>query len=110
MQASLQRSFTAASGEPRFSVAVLGAAGGIGQPLALLLKGHPAVGELRLYDVVGTAGVGVDIGHINTQSKASRSLRPCHRASMLAAETTERVHRILHICSSQLAPCTFCGS
>ena len=48
---------------------MLGAAGGIGQPLALLLKGHPAVGELRLYDVVGTAGVGADIGHINTQSK-----------------------------------------
>jgi malate dehydrogenase len=70
-QASLQQSPTAAGGEPRFSVAVLGAAGGIGQPLALLLKGHPAVGELRLYDVVGTAGVGADIGHINTQSKVT---------------------------------------
>ena len=76
MQTSLQRGPTAASGEPRFTVAVLGAAGGIGQPLALQLKGHPAVGELRLYDVVGTAGVGADIGHINTQSKVNPSLRP----------------------------------
>jgi lactate/malate dehydrogenase, NAD binding domain len=69
VQAPLQRSPTAAAGEPRFTVAVLGAAGGIGQPLALLLKANPAVGELRLYDVVGTPGVGADIGHINTQSK-----------------------------------------
>ena len=43
-----------------------GAAGGIGQPLALLLKMNPMVGALSLYDVVATPGVGADLGHINT--------------------------------------------
>lgn len=32
-------------------VAVLGAAGGIGQPLSLLLKLNPRVTELALYDI-----------------------------------------------------------
>eukprot|EP00216_Chloropicon_sp_CCMP2111_P005641 CAMPEP_0198234694 /NCGR_PEP_ID=MMETSP1446-20131203/650_1 /TAXON_ID=1461542 ORGANISM="Unidentified sp, Strain CCMP2111" /NCGR_SAMPLE_ID=MMETSP1446 /ASSEMBLY_ACC=CAM_ASM_001112 /LENGTH=339 /DNA_ID=CAMNT_0043915515 /DNA_START=83 /DNA_END=1102 /DNA_ORIENTATION=- len=49
-----------------FRVAVLGAAGGIGQPLALLLKKCPLVRELHLYDVKGTAGVVADLSHINT--------------------------------------------
>lgn len=47
-------------------VAVLGAAGGIGQPLALLLKASPLVGELSLYDVANTAGVAADLSHIST--------------------------------------------
>jgi len=49
-------------------VAVLGGAGGIGQPLSLLLKnGLPAGSELALYDVVPmVAGVGVDLSHIPT--------------------------------------------
>jgi len=53
-----------------FKVAVLGAAGGIGQPLSLLLKMNPLVGDLSLYDVVPhTPGVGADISHIDTPSK-----------------------------------------
>ncbi|KAK9809282.1 hypothetical protein WJX73_000564 [Symbiochloris irregularis] len=52
----------------RFKVAVLGAAGGIGQPLALLLKSHPLIKELSLYDVVGTEGVGADLSHIDTDA------------------------------------------
>ena len=32
-------------------VAILGAAGGIGQPLAMLMKVNPLVGNLALYDV-----------------------------------------------------------
>jgi len=32
-------------------VTVLGAAGGIGQPLSLLLKLNPRVSELALYDI-----------------------------------------------------------
>jgi malate dehydrogenase len=70
-QPSIGCSPTSAAGEPTFNVAVLGAAGGIGQPLALLLKSNPSVAELRLYDVVGTPGVGADLGHINTQSKVT---------------------------------------
>ena len=49
-------------------VAVLGAAGGIGQPLSLLLKlGLPDNSELSLYDVADmTPGVAVDLSHIPT--------------------------------------------
>lgn len=49
-------------------VAVLGACGGIGQPLCLLLKGNSAVRELALYDVADPAGVAADLSHINTAS------------------------------------------
>jgi len=47
-------------------VCVLGAAGGIGQPLSLLLKLQlPAGSELALYDVAPfTPGVAVDLSHI----------------------------------------------
>lgn len=38
-------------------VAVLGAAGGIGQPLSLLLKLNPRVSELALYDIRGGPGM-----------------------------------------------------
>jgi len=49
-------------------VSVLGAAGGIGQPLALLLKNSlPAGSELALYDVNPVVpGVAVDLSHIPT--------------------------------------------
>ncbi|EAZ62982.1 NAD-dependent malate dehydrogenase [Scheffersomyces stipitis CBS 6054] len=49
-------------------VAVLGAAGGIGQPLSLLLKLNPNVDELSLFDVVNVPGVGADLSHINSDS------------------------------------------
>ena len=52
-------------------VAVLGAAGGIGQALALLLKTQlPAGSELTLYDIAPvTPGVAVDLSHIPTAVK-----------------------------------------
>jgi len=51
-------------------VAVLGAAGGIGQPLSLLLKQCDLVTELSLYDVAPvTPGVAADISHCNTPAK-----------------------------------------
>ncbi|CAI8015161.1 Malate dehydrogenase, mitochondrial [Geodia barretti] len=49
-------------------VAVLGAAGGIGQPMSLLLKQSSSVSQLALYDIVGTPGVAADLSHIETQS------------------------------------------
>lgn len=52
-------------------VAVMGAAGGIGQPLSLLLKMNKFVTELALYDIVGTPGVAADISHCNTPVKVS---------------------------------------
>ncbi|KAG0146067.1 hypothetical protein CROQUDRAFT_657866 [Cronartium quercuum f. sp. fusiforme G11] len=53
-------------------VVVLGAAGGIGQPLSLLLKQDTNITELALFDVVPVVkGVAVDISHINTPSIVS---------------------------------------
>lgn len=56
----------AKGGAPGFKVAVLGAAGGIGQPLALLMKMNPLVSVLHLYDVVNAPGVTADISHMDT--------------------------------------------
>jgi malate/lactate dehydrogenase len=47
-------------------VAILGAAGGIGQPLAMLMKMNPLVSVLHLYDVVNAPGVTADISHMDT--------------------------------------------
>jgi len=55
-------------------VAVLGAAGGIGQPLSLLCKLSPEVDELSCYDIVGTPGVAADLSHIPTKSTTTGSL------------------------------------
>ncbi|RKO90702.1 lactate/malate dehydrogenase [Blyttiomyces helicus] len=52
-------------------VAVLGAAGGIGQPLSLLVKSNPLVTELALYDIVNTPGVAADLSHISTPAKVT---------------------------------------
>ncbi|KAI9591674.1 lactate/malate dehydrogenase [Syncephalis fuscata] len=58
----------------RTKVAVLGAAGGIGQPLSLLLKQSPLISHLSLYDIVNTPGVAADLSHINTSSKVTGHL------------------------------------
>ncbi|KZV84565.1 putative MDH1-malate dehydrogenase precursor, mitochondrial [Exidia glandulosa HHB12029] len=55
---------------------VLGAAGGIGQPLSLLLKINPLVSELGLFDIVNTPGVAADLSHISTPSKTAGALPP----------------------------------
>jgi len=56
----------------RFKVAVLGSAGGIGQPLSLLLKQRPNISHLNLYDVAPVnPGVGADLSHIPTPAKVS---------------------------------------
>lgn len=52
------------------NVAVLGAAGGIGQPLSLLLKANPAVKNLHLFDIAGTPGVAADLSHCDTPAQA----------------------------------------
>ena len=50
-------------------VAVLGAAGGIGQPLSMLLKLDARVQHLSLYDIRGTIGVAADLSHIPKPAK-----------------------------------------
>jgi hypothetical protein len=42
-------------------VTVCGAAGGIGQPLSLLLKQSELITHLSLYDIVNTPGVAADL-------------------------------------------------
>ncbi|KAL8167675.1 hypothetical protein V2J09_009174 [Rumex salicifolius] len=67
MESGLSRANCRAKGAaPGFRVAILGAAGGIGQPLALLMKMNPLVSVLHLYDVVNTPGVTADISHMDT--------------------------------------------
>ncbi|KAL8567249.1 malate DEHYDROGENASE, NAD-dependent [Nucella lapillus] len=57
-------------------VAVLGAAGGIGQPLSLLLKEIPLISHLNLYDIAHTPGVAADLSHIETRAKVAGFLGP----------------------------------
>lgn len=54
-----------------FRVAVLGAAGGIGQPLSMLMKLNEKVTHLSLYDIVNTPGVAADLSHISTNAKTT---------------------------------------
>ncbi|KAF2245469.1 malate dehydrogenase [Trematosphaeria pertusa] len=67
--AQVQRRGFSASARQASKVTVLGAAGGIGQPLSLLLKLNPRVSQLALYDIRLAPGVAADIGHINTKSE-----------------------------------------
>lgn len=54
--------------EGKVNVAVLGASGGIGQPLSMLLKMQQQVGNLALYDIQNTPGVAADLSHIDSGS------------------------------------------
>eukprot|EP00429_Kryptoperidinium_foliaceum_P133979 CAMPEP_0176271958 /NCGR_PEP_ID=MMETSP0121_2-20121125/45468_1 /TAXON_ID=160619 /ORGANISM="Kryptoperidinium foliaceum, Strain CCMP 1326" /LENGTH=393 /DNA_ID=CAMNT_0017612119 /DNA_START=67 /DNA_END=1244 /DNA_ORIENTATION=+ len=58
--------------ERGFKVSVLGAAGGIGQPLSLLMKLNPRVTALTCFDVAPvTPGVAADLSHIATGAKTT---------------------------------------
>jgi len=69
----LRRAFSSTAAA-QTKVAVLGAAGGIGQPLSLLLKLSPAISEVSCYDVVNAPGVAADLSHIPTSSAVTGSL------------------------------------
>jgi len=66
-----KRAFSSSAAANAAKVAVLGAAGGIGQPLSLLLKKNELISHLSLYDILNTPGVAADISHINTASKVT---------------------------------------
>ncbi|PNH08423.1 Malate dehydrogenase, mitochondrial [Tetrabaena socialis] len=68
----------------KFKVAVLGAAGGIGQPLSLLLKLSPYISELSLYDVANTPGVAADVSHMSTAARVRGYLGPEQLGAALA--------------------------
>ena len=69
---TLSRLFSSNSSNSSRKVAVLGAAGGIGQPLSLLLKtsSAPSIAHLALYDIANM-GMAADLGHISTATKVS---------------------------------------
>jgi len=80
------RSFSTSSSN-NVSVAVMGAAGGIGQPLSMLLKLNPAVTKLALYDIVATPGVAADLSHIETPGRVAGFVGPDQlEASLVGAE------------------------
>lgn len=68
------------------NVAVLGASGGIGQPLSLLLKGNDKINELRLYDVVNVPGVAADLSHISTPTKVLGFDKPALAQALRGAD------------------------
>lgn len=51
---------------------MVGAAGGIGQPMSLLLKLSGKIEHLSLFDIVNTPGVAADISHCDAKAKASK--------------------------------------
>lgn len=61
--------------EGKFKVCVVGGAGGIGQPLSMLMAMDPKVGELCVYDLtiaaVPAEGVAADLSHINAPAKVT---------------------------------------
>lgn len=70
---------------------VAGAAGGIGQPLGLLLKLSKLVTHLALYDVAAmTPGVAADLSHINTPSKVTGHCGPSELCSAMKC-TSNRI-------------------
>lgn len=59
----------------KFKVVVCGGAGGIGQPMSMLMAMNPAVGELCVQDVtmamVPPSGVAADLGHLERPSNVT---------------------------------------
>jgi len=62
----------------------LGAAGGIGQPLSLLLKSNVIITELALYDLVNTPGIAADLSHVNTPAKVTGYIGDAQLSAALA--------------------------
>jgi len=75
--ATIARSFSTSSAS-RIKVAVLGASGGIGKPLSMLLKLNPAVSQLAMYDIVHTTGVAADLSHIETACRVTGYVGGAH--------------------------------
>ncbi|KNA07086.1 hypothetical protein SOVF_175150 [Spinacia oleracea] len=63
------RNYASSAANPERKVTILGAAGGIGQSLSMLMKLNPLVSTLSLYDLAGTPGVAADVSHINTRAE-----------------------------------------
>jgi len=50
-------------------VTVVGAGGGIGQPLSLLIRRCPGIDELALHDLSEMKGIAADLSHVSQRGK-----------------------------------------
>ncbi|CAL5071625.1 unnamed protein product [Urochloa decumbens] len=67
-----KRVIVAQAGAGRYKVAILGAAGGVGQPLSLLIKMSPLVSALHLYDISDdVSAVAADLSNCNTPAQVA---------------------------------------
>ncbi|KAI4341448.1 hypothetical protein MLD38_026173 [Melastoma candidum] len=71
------------SPQASYKVAILGANGGIGQPLSLLIKMSPLVSALHLYDIANVKGVAADLSHCNTPSQVLDFTGPAEMGNSL---------------------------
>ncbi|KAH8239873.1 hypothetical protein KR032_008908 [Drosophila birchii] len=65
-QPLLGKLYTSNSNRRGIKVTIVGAAGGIGQPLSLLLKHNPHIEHLAVQDLRNTTGAAMDLSHIST--------------------------------------------
>ena len=65
---------------------MLGAAGGIGQPLSLLLKQNSKISRLALYDIVNTPGVAADLSHVCTPAQVTGHVAEDLAAALVGAD------------------------
>jgi hypothetical protein len=89
-------------------VAVLGAAGGIGQPLSLLLKMNRMISQLALYDIANVAGVAADLSHCNTNTKVHTTAHACMLNRACQSDSRSRIAAKLLAAAKhcpQLSPC-----
>jgi len=98
--ASVPRSVTGPRGN--FKVCVCGGAGGIGQPLCLLMAQNPHVSELCVFDLtvamVPAAGVAADLSHLECKSKVKGY------ALELADKPVQKLEECLRGCNLVLVP------
>ena len=74
---------------------VVGAAGGIGQPMSLLMKLSGKIDHLSLFDIVNTPGVAADIGHCNSKGKVYLGVLDVRRALAAVLVSGWRSHSTL---------------
>jgi len=78
IQSVIQSAPVAAEPQGNFKVCVVGGAGGIGQPLSLLMAQCPLVAELAIIDLnvamVPAAGVQADLSHIEGKCKVTSTV------------------------------------
>ena len=78
-------------------VTVLGAGGGIGQPLSMLLKLSTEIDELACYDIVGAPGVAADLSHVSIDIFKYIYIYSCARVSVYVCENKYVLLEVLRL-------------